>query len=69
MKKTSRRQFLGTSTAAAASTLPNFSIAQSGKTSKINVAVVGVGGMGGYAVGEAAGENLVALCDVDKIKM
>ena len=65
MKKTSRRQFLGTSTAAAAaSTVPNFSIAQSGKTSKINVAVVGVGGMGGYAVGEAANENLVALCDV-----
>lgn len=69
MKKTSRRQFLGTSTAAAAaSTLPNFSIAQSGKTSKINVAVVGVGGMGGYAVGEAANENLVALCDVDEAR-
>ena len=65
MKKTSRRQFIGT-TAAAASSLPSFSISQSGDTSKINVAVVGIGGMGGYAVGEAAGENLVALCDVDE---
>lgn len=67
MKKTSRRQFLGTAAAAlGSSTLPRFAIAEPGKTSKINVAVVGAAGMGNYALGEAAGENLVAMCDVDE---
>lgn len=68
MKKTTRRQFLGTASAAAAASasFPIFSIAEPEKTKKINVAVVGVAGMGGYALGEAAEENLVALCDVDE---
>ena len=61
-----RRSFIkSTATATSAFALPRFSIAQTGKTKKINVAVVGVSGMGGYALGEAAKENLVAMCDVD----
>ena len=56
-----RRSFIkSTATATSVFTLPKFSIAEPGKTKKINVAVVGVGGMGGYALGEAAKENLVA---------
>ena len=51
--------------ATGAFTLPKFTIAKPGETKKINVAVVGVGGMGGYALNEAANENLVAMCDVD----
>ncbi len=69
MRKLNRRQFLGTATAAtaSASALPHFSIG-SDTPKKINVAVVGVGGMGNYAVGEAAKENLVAMCDVDEAR-
>ena len=66
IKDMNRRSFIkSTVTATSAFALPRFSIAQPGKTKKINVAVVGVGGMGGYALGEAAKENLVAMCDVD----
>jgi predicted dehydrogenase len=32
----------------------------------LGVAVIGVGGMGGYSVGAAMGERVVALCDVDE---
>jgi len=66
--KTTRRQFLkSTAAASAAFTLPSFAIGKPGESanSKINVAVVGCGGMGGYAVGEAIKQNAVAFCDVD----
>lgn len=71
MKKTNRRDFMKSgamSTAALA--LPSFSITQSGLAAhhKLNVAVVGAGGMGGYAVKLGATENLVALCDVDDVR-
>lgn len=33
---------------------------------KLGVAVIGVGGMGGYSFGAAMGERLVAVCDVDE---
>jgi predicted dehydrogenase len=33
---------------------------------KLNVACIGVGGMGSYSVSNVAGENVVALCDVDE---
>jgi len=61
-----RRSFIKSS-AAGASTLPLFSIGKPGEAanSKLNVAVVGAAGMGGYALKEAAGQNLVAICDVD----
>lgn len=32
---------------------------------KLGVAVIGVGGMGGYSFGAGMGERLVAICDVD----
>ena len=65
-KYMNRRSFVkSTAIATSAFALPRFSIAEPGKTKKINVAVVGVAGMGGYALGEAAKENLVAMCDVD----
>lgn len=63
-----RRAFIRTSAlAAGALTLPRFSTAQSGPASskKIGVAVVGAGGMGSYAVEQAAQERFVAICDVD----
>jgi len=69
MALTNRRRFLqSTAVAAGAVALPGFSIGKPGESAntKINVAVVGAGGMGGYAVGEAARQNLVALCDVDE---
>jgi len=70
---TSRRSFIKKSTTAvaASTTLPLFSIGKEGgpANSKINVAVVGAAGMGGYPT-KVAGqrENLVAICDVDQNK-
>ena len=34
--------------------------------SKLNIAGIGVGGMGGGNIGACGGENIVALCDVDQ---
>ncbi len=71
MQKTTRRSFLKRSAlGTAATTLPLFSISRSalGAHHKLNVAVVGAGGMGRYAVNTAATENLVALCDVDDVR-
>ena len=68
MRPTSRRVFLQSSAAAlAATTLPHFAIGKPGKAAngKLNMAVIGVAGMGGYALNQAAGQNLVAMCDVD----
>ena len=66
MTSVNRRSFLKTSTAAASS-LPLFTIGKAGAAanSKINCAVVGISGMGGYATNQSSKENLVALCDVD----
>nr|MBC8373781.1 hypothetical protein [Planctomycetota bacterium] len=77
MSKLNRRRFIK-STAAAAGILsvPTFSIGKpdkpdkSGKSgesanNKINVAVVGAGVQGGYAVTLAAKEDFAAICDVD----
>jgi predicted dehydrogenase len=65
-----RREFISSmGVTAGAFALPRFSIAQAGApTKKLNVAVVGVAGMGGYATRQAATENMVALCDVDDAK-
>ncbi len=72
----SRRHFLGltTGTAAAlaltscANSMPWAAVAPrfKAKGSKLNIAVVGVGGRGYSLVHDAKGENLVALCDVDE---
>jgi predicted dehydrogenase len=68
-----RRTFLKTSAlATAAFTLPRFSIGQAGisPNSKINVACIGIGNRGFYAVSELMKDprvNLVAFCDVDQV--
>jgi predicted dehydrogenase len=68
-----RRSFLKTSaTAAAAFSLPRFSIAQAGPSAngKINVACVGIGNRGFFAVSELMKDprvNLVAFADVDRV--
>lgn len=66
MRHINRRSFTSSSVAAASS-VPLFSIGKPGESAnnKLNVAVVGAGGMGLYAVAQARKENLVAICDVD----
>lgn len=67
-----RRTFLKTSAAAAAAfTLPRFSIGQTGipANSRINVACIGIGNRGFYCVSELMKDprvNIVAVCDVDQ---
>lgn len=65
MSGINRRGFL--STAAGVFAAPHFAIGkpETAGPQKIRVAVVGVSGMGGYATGQAAKEQMVALCDVD----
>ena len=67
MTRSTRRQFLQTSaaTALAAAVPAPLVWAQKSPGQKIRVAVVGAGGMGGYSLGCALNENLVALVDVD----
>jgi predicted dehydrogenase len=65
-----RRGFLRTTGVAAAFTLvPRHVVAASGQTppsEKLNIAAIGVGGMGAADIGAVApGNNIVALCDVD----
>ena len=63
-----RRRFLGTSLATgAALTLaaPAF-VRGRGLNEKLNIATIGTGGMGGADLDSLAGENIVALCDVDE---
>jgi predicted dehydrogenase len=69
--KLSRRNFLG-GTAISAATfmiLPGSVLGLRGGTSangKLNLAGIGIGGQGGNDVAAMAGENIVALCDVDQ---
>lgn len=72
MRKTgiTRRQFLGHAAAAAAAfTLVPRHVLGGPKfkapSEKLNIASIGIGGMGAGDVGQFAGENIVALCDVD----
>src|SRR6185436_6311639 len=68
-----RRTFLKTSAlAAAAVSLPRFSIGQSGRSpnGKLNVACIGIGNRGWVAVAEMMKNpsvNIVAVCDVDQV--
>lgn len=65
----SRRTMLGTGLAAAAFTIvPRHVLGGAGNTppsEKLNIAGVGIGGQGGSDLNDVAGENIVALCDVD----
>ena len=67
----SRRSVLGASAAAAFTIVPRHVLGGAGKTppsGRINVAGIGVGGMGGSNLRNIArgGGNIVALCDVDQ---
>lgn len=64
----SRRGFVaGASAAAAACFVPSRLIwGEETPSNKLNIAGVGVGGMGGGNVKACASENIVALCDVDQ---
>ncbi|MEC7235222.1 MAG: Gfo/Idh/MocA family oxidoreductase [Verrucomicrobiota bacterium] len=71
MKTTiNRRTFLKTTaaTTAGAFILPRFSIGQAGSSanSKVNIAMIGAAGIAGMAYNECKGENIVALCDIDR---
>jgi len=68
--KVSRRGFLGTGAAAAAAitVLPSNTIAGLGHqapSDKLNIAAVGIGGMGHGNLKNLRSENIVGLCDVD----
>ena len=66
-----RRGFLATTAAAATAItiIPGHVLGRDGKTppsGKLNIAGVGVGGMGGGNIRSCSKENIVALCDVDR---
>ena len=66
-----RREFVGTAGAAVAACaiVPRHVLAGSGKTApneKLSVAGIGVAGMGRGDLEAVSGENIVALCDVDR---
>ena len=69
--KITRRRFLGGAAFSAATfmILPGSVLGLRGATSangKLNLAGIGIGGQGGNDVDAMAGENIVALCDVDQ---
>jgi predicted dehydrogenase len=71
MSKISRRSFLrqGTAAAAALTIVPGSVLGKShghiAPTDKLNIAGIGVGGMGNANLRNMSSENIVALCDVD----
>jgi predicted dehydrogenase len=62
-----RRQFTSTTALAAlsAAVVPSRVLGAQGPGNKLNIAAIGVGGMGGANLKACAGETIVALCDVD----
>ena len=66
----SRRSFIGRTAAAAAgiTILPSYVVSGLGHTlpsDKLNIAGIGVGGMGRTNLRNSKTENIIALCDVD----
>jgi predicted dehydrogenase len=68
--KISRRDFMNNAIAAAAITIvPRHVLggrAYAAPSDKLNIAYIGIGGRGGANLNGTRGENIVALCDVDK---
>ena len=69
-KGVSRRSFLGTTAAVAAgiTIVPRHAVAGLGHVApsdKLNIAAVGIGGMGNSNLRNLASQNIVGLCDVD----
>lgn len=74
MEKLDRRTFLGTGAGLAAASaftiVPRHVLGGAGfaaPSDKLNIAGIGVGGMGAHNLKAMAGENITALCDVDHI--
>jgi len=71
-RRMNRRQFLGSAAAVAAFTIvPRHVLGgarQVPPSEKLNIACIGVGGMGASDVQSVSTENIVALCDVDSSK-
>ncbi len=70
-ERLNRREFLRTTIAGgltAAFAAPGFAQEKS-PNEKLNIAVVGCGGRGGANLAAVAGENIVALCDIDDIRL
>ena len=69
MKKMDRRSFLAGSAAVGSSVLVSSSVLGRGgqipPSDKLNIAGIGIGGMGGADLQDMETENIVALCDVD----
>ena len=66
-KGLSRRNFMANSALAAFSFhyIPSRLLGVDAPSNKLNIAGIGVGGMGGGNLRQCEGENIVALCDVD----
>jgi hypothetical protein len=64
----SRRQFASTSALAAlsAAIVPGHVLGAQAPSNKLNIAAIGIGGMGASNLKALEGENIVALCDVDR---
>ncbi len=69
MKRSTRRQFISRSGAAAAFSLALPATSRAARkispNEKLNVAAIGIGGMGAHNVSQCSDENIVALCDLD----
>ncbi len=69
--KITRRKFIGSAAGAVAAftIVPRHVLGGPGNTppsEKLNIAAIGAGGRGGRVIDACAGENIVALCDVDE---
>ncbi len=63
-----RRQFASTAALAAlsAAIVPSRVLGQNAPSNTLNIAAIGIGGMGAANLKACTGENIVALCDVDR---
>ena len=64
-----RRQFASTAAMAAlsAAIVPSRVFGAQAPSNKLNIAAIGIGGMGAANLKACEGENIVALCDVDRV--
>jgi predicted dehydrogenase len=68
--KTTRRSFLKTSVIAAGAVMGAPAIVRGQElNNKLNIAIIGCGGQGGYDLQQVRGENIVALCDVNGVNL
>jgi predicted dehydrogenase len=74
MARVSRRRFLGTAAAVGAAGVvgPHANFAQEKKpapSERLRLGLIGVGGQGGFHVGNARSQDVVALCDIDSERL